>query len=128
MEDYRKTKEGQRRFNNPIIYRITNIWQSFLWYIGIAWHNSYSNECTKDFNCCTIGIGRKVWLRIKKNRYKKSIEQIWVHNRWSKKFPSGDWCIIGVNKWWASSEYFQIRICFFGFEIRIGVNREFKEV
>ena len=37
--------------------------QSFLWWIGVAWHNTHSNECTKDFNCCNRDLGRKVWLR-----------------------------------------------------------------
>jgi hypothetical protein len=45
--DYRKSKEGQRRFNNPIIYWVTWKFQSLLWWVGIAWHNPYSDECTK---------------------------------------------------------------------------------
>ena len=61
--DYRKSKEGQRRFNNPIIYWITWKFQSLLWWVGIAWHNPYSDECTKDFNCCEPSIGRRAWLR-----------------------------------------------------------------
>lgn len=61
--DYRKSKEGQRRFNNPKTYWITWKFQSLLWWIGIAWHNPYSDECTKDFNCCEPSIGRRAWLR-----------------------------------------------------------------
>lgn len=64
--DYRKTKEGTRRFNNPNIYRATFYWQKILHFLGVAWHNSYSNECTSDFNCCEPSIGRKSWLRIVK--------------------------------------------------------------
>jgi len=50
--DYRKTKAGQRRFKYPRIYRLTCLFQTILWRVGIAWHNSFSDECTKDFNCC----------------------------------------------------------------------------
>lgn len=67
QEDYFDTIEGQRRFNNPKKYWITCKFQSFLWYIGIAWHNTYSNECTKDFNCCEHTIGRFSWLRFKQH-------------------------------------------------------------
>jgi hypothetical protein len=65
--DYRQTKEGQRRFKTKKTYWMTNKLQSFLWWIGVAWHNTYSNECTKDFNCCEP-IGRWAWIRFK---YKK---------------------------------------------------------
>lgn len=64
LENERETKEGKRRFNNPAIYWLTWKWQGLLWWIGVAWHNSYSNECTKDFNCCN-DIGRKKWLVFK---------------------------------------------------------------
>lgn len=67
--DYRKSKEGERRFNNPKIYWITRKLQSLLWYFGVALHNFYSDECTKDFNCCESSIGRYAWLRI--NSHKK---------------------------------------------------------
>ena len=61
--NYLETKEGKRRFNNPRIYYLTYLVQKFLYFIGIAWHNSYSNECTIDFNCCN-NIGRFKWLQI----------------------------------------------------------------
>ena len=61
--DYRTSKEGQRRFKNKKTYWLTWKLQSFLWKIGIAWHNPYSDECTKDFNCCEPSIGRFAWLR-----------------------------------------------------------------
>ena len=64
--DYRKTKEGIRRFKHSIIYCITLGWQYFLYLIGIAWHNSYSGECTPDFNCCEPNIGRWCWLNMRK--------------------------------------------------------------
>jgi hypothetical protein len=66
--DYRKTTQGIRRFKYPIIYKITNRWQYFLYFIGIAWHNSFSGECTSDFNCCA-DIGRWAWLRFKRVEY-----------------------------------------------------------
>ena len=62
--DYTKTREGLRRFANPKIYRITFRWQQFLHFIGVAWHNTYSGECTSDFNCCVPDIGRKSWVNI----------------------------------------------------------------
>jgi hypothetical protein len=62
--DYVKTKIGLRKLNNPKKYLVTYFWQCFLHFIGIAWHNSYSDECTTDFNCCNTDIGKKAWLRI----------------------------------------------------------------
>lgn len=38
-------------------------WQRILWFFGIAWHNTFQNECTTDFNCCAK-VGRKCWWRI----------------------------------------------------------------
>ena len=43
--------------------KLSVYWQLFLWYFGIAWHNSIRNECTPDFNCCAH-CGRKKWLMI----------------------------------------------------------------
>jgi hypothetical protein len=67
--NYLESKEGKRRFNNKNLYYITYMFQNVLHFIGIAWHNSYSNECTKDFNCCT-DIGKFAWLKIR-NKYNK---------------------------------------------------------
>lgn len=67
--DYRKTKEGKRRFAYPIIYKITHLFQFILWKIGIAWHNRFSGECTPDFNCCTnIGRFKFIAFRDQNNR------------------------------------------------------------
>lgn len=52
MEDYRYTLAGLRRFNNPDVYRKTVEFQKFLKEHGVAWHNSFANECTIDFCCC----------------------------------------------------------------------------
>lgn len=50
--DYRQTEAGKRRFSHPWIYRCTHLFKIALWKIGIPWHNTYSDECTPDFNCC----------------------------------------------------------------------------
>lgn len=50
--DYRKTKHGVRRFSNPIVYRATVHIQNLLYSLGVKWHNTYSDECVKDFSCC----------------------------------------------------------------------------
>lgn len=47
--------------------KLSIILQSFLWYIGIAWHNSYRNECTPDFNCC-VNTGRKKFIQFKEDK------------------------------------------------------------
>ncbi|MGZ3999591.1 MAG: hypothetical protein ACXVIY_03135 [Mucilaginibacter sp.] len=47
---------------NPVLYKLSVHWQTFLWWFGIAWHNSYANECTPDFNCCE-NIGRDYFFR-----------------------------------------------------------------
>jgi hypothetical protein len=46
--------------------------QSFLGMLGIAIHNPFRNECTKDFSCCT-NIG-KYWLRINEEQIYKFIK------------------------------------------------------
>lgn len=51
-KDYRKTKAGERRFNNPKIYRESRRFQQILAENGIAWHNVFADECTADFSCC----------------------------------------------------------------------------
>lgn len=37
----------------PRIYRLTVLFQTILWKCGIPWHNTFSDECTPDFNCCS---------------------------------------------------------------------------
>lgn len=55
-KDYRKTKSGLRRFNNPEIYQKSLEFQNYLKSKGIAWHNVFADECTADF-CCCVGDG-----------------------------------------------------------------------
>lgn len=38
-KDYRKIKAGERRFNNPEIYKKSLEFQKYLLSKGIAWHN-----------------------------------------------------------------------------------------
>lgn len=52
MENYLETKEAKRRFKYKKFYKLTVVFQILLWYIGIPWHNTFSDECTPDFNCC----------------------------------------------------------------------------
>jgi hypothetical protein len=57
-----------------LLDRLTLYIQGLLWFIGIAIHNHYRNECTKDFNCCGT-CGRKAFIKIKDityNRQQKS--------------------------------------------------------
>lgn len=44
--------------------------QEFLRKLGIAVHNPFRNECTKDFSCCTK-IGH-YWIRIPQIRKNKN--------------------------------------------------------
>ena len=62
-----ETKQKQLK---PIKYWITWKIQDFLWFFGIAWHNIYFNECTKDFNCCCEKIGRFSWIKFKAKEYR----------------------------------------------------------
>ncbi len=66
MFDYRKTSAGKRRFSNPRLYRLTYRFQNLLWKAGFAIHNPFSDECTRDFNCCNEGLGRFAFLRLGK--------------------------------------------------------------
>lgn len=47
-----ETKYGKRRLKYKKFYTFTYFLQKFLWKIGIPWHNSFSDECTPNFNCC----------------------------------------------------------------------------
>lgn len=60
-----------------------------------------------------------------KSKYKKSIGRSYLFNRWKMKYPPDDWCILGISIRWIDPSYYQYRVCFFGFELRIGINREF---
>lgn len=64
-------KYFKRCIEHKKIYKVTVWWQGFLHFFGIAWHNSFSDECTKDFNCCEPDIGSYAWLRVSFRRRNK---------------------------------------------------------
>ena len=39
------------------IYRISKLWQWWLWKFGINWHDKYFDECNPDSSCC---VGREL--------------------------------------------------------------------
>jgi len=61
--DVRETKEHKWCVENPELYEMTVVFQKLLHEQGIAWHNTFSNECTPDFNCCTDD-GSKATLKL----------------------------------------------------------------
>lgn len=56
--------------------------------------------------------------------YKKTFSRITFYSRWNHKFPPSDWCILGLSKWWFGSEEYCYKICLFGFEIHIWIDRK----
>lgn len=60
-----------------------------------------------------------------KGKYKYSISRVYGYCRWAHKYPPDDWCWIGINKWWCGPEYIRYGLCFFGFEIRIVIDRKY---
>lgn len=50
--DYRETPQGIWVQENPIAYHETMRFQEKLCEHGIAWHNPFADECTRDFGCC----------------------------------------------------------------------------
>lgn len=61
--------------------------------------------------------------------YKHSLDRIITTNRWrqSRIQRSGDWVIVGIQRWWFNPLEYEYRICFFGFDIRIWMKRKFIE-
>ena len=51
-KDYRKSNPGIRRFSDKETYAKSLEFQYFLKTKGIAWHNTFADECTIDFCCC----------------------------------------------------------------------------
>lgn len=56
---------GEIEFYNTIylLDRITVWLQGLLWFLGVAIHNAYRDECTPDFNCC-CKVGRRCFIRL----------------------------------------------------------------
>ena len=60
--------------------------------------------------------------------YKNKLKKIYIYNRWKNKYPPDDWTIFGVSTFWNSSEYYQYRICLFGIQVHIGIERIFEKL
>lgn len=62
----------------------------------------------------------------KKNKYKYSFDELRFKNRWKEPIysRSGTWTIIGIHQHWFSFDQYDIRLCFFGFEIIVWMKRE----
>jgi hypothetical protein len=63
----------------------------------------------------------------KKYKYKVSFRKITFYNRWKDIIPPDDWTIIGVGCWWSRPNRIHLKVCLFGFEIRIHFKREFQK-
>lgn len=50
--NYLESEEFKRRFENKEAYELSLKFQSDMANLGIAWHNTFSDECTVDFSCC----------------------------------------------------------------------------
>jgi hypothetical protein len=46
------------------------------------------------------------------------LRKVQFYNRWNDEDSSETWCILGIYRIQNSLNYYQNRICFFGFEIR----------
>ena len=57
--------------------------------------------------------------------HKLSLNKIYGYCRWNHKYPPDDWTVFGISIRWQSPQYIESRFCFFGFEIRIKINRTF---
>jgi len=62
---------------------------------------------------------------MRKKRYTRSFERITIRNRWKMIFPPDDWVIIGIQQWYFSPVQYEIRLCFFGFDLRIWIKKTF---
>jgi len=59
-----------------------------------------------------------------KRRYKHKLDEIVFTNRW-KQSCWGNYTLIGITKYWFSFSEYEWRLCFFGFELRFWMKREF---
>lgn len=57
-------------------------------------------------------------------KFKYRFDRLVWHNRWASRFPSQDWTIVGISERWFSHREFEYRVSFFGFEVRIWINRD----
>jgi len=62
-------------------------------------------------------------------KYRHSLEKITFYNRWrynkyvGLRIDSSDWMILGLGQRWFSPTEYEYILAFFGFEIRIWMNR-----
>ena len=63
-------------------------------------------------------------------KYKIRFKEVIGHNRWkrAKHQRNGDWVIIGISRQFFSPTEYEYRINFFGFDIRIWLEREFSKI
>ena len=59
--------------------------------------------------------------------YKSSIRKIYGYCRWNHEFPSDNWCLFGISQRWYGNESLMYNICFFGFELRLSIDRKWYE-
>lgn len=54
-------------------------------------------------------------------------DKITFWNRWKyrKHTRNCDWTIIGFSVWWSSPESYCYKLCFFGLEVKLWLNRVF---
>lgn len=59
--------------------------------------------------------------------YKTVIDRVMVENRWKRPnfSRSGDWTIIGIRERYFSPTEYEIIFCFFGYDIRVWLKKEF---
>ena len=74
--DIRDTESFKRCIENPEVYRESIKFQNFLAQHGIAWHNTFSNECTEDFSCCEGDGQYKTYLPSYYNFAKTIFEEL----------------------------------------------------
>lgn len=60
-----------------------------------------------------------------KGKYKHSIEEAVISNKWGDK-RWGDFTLIGISKKWFSPTEYEWVLSFFGLDVRIFMKREFK--
>lgn len=59
--------------------------------------------------------------------YKTVIDRVAVNNRWKHPMYSrpDNWTIIGIRQRWYSPTEYEIIFCFFGYDIRVWLKKEF---
>lgn len=74
--NYLETEEGVRRFKEKEIYSLTLEFQEKLKEHGVAWHNTFSDECTVDFCCCEGDGNYKYYLPSYRSVVKQALQEL----------------------------------------------------